>query len=49
MLLISKLIAGYSASMVNNLGYEIFFILTTIKVIPVIFFIFKIKIIINDR
>ena len=39
MLLFPKLVAGYSGSMVNSIGYEYFFVFTAIIGIPVIFII----------
>jgi len=39
MLLIPKLIAGYSGSMVSNIGYENFFLFTTVLGVPVVFLI----------
>lgn len=43
MLLLPKFVAGYSGSMVNNIGYEYFFVVTAVIGIPVIFIIFWVQ------
>ncbi len=49
MLLFPKLIAGYSGSMVNNIGYEYFFAFTAMIGVPVIFIILWVQRLVNKQ
>jgi PAT family beta-lactamase induction signal transducer AmpG len=43
MTLIPKVFGGYSGSIVENFGYEIFFIITTLIGLPIIFLVYKVR------
>ncbi len=44
MTLLPKLIGGYSGTMVSNIGYENFFLLTTLMGVPVLFLIWAVRV-----